>query len=67
MSGRGDNNKAGSSGRGASNQSNQGFDKASDQGKSYHDGQTGGKPSDAEGKKKDPSSNRNRSLGKKDQ
>lgn len=44
MSGRGDNNKAGSAGRGASNQSNQGFGQSADRGKSYHGEQTGGKP-----------------------
>lgn len=64
MSGRGDNNKAGSSGRGASNQSNQGFGQASNQGKSYHGEQTGGKPSVPEKKKTDQSSNRNTGIDK---
>jgi len=62
MSGRGDNNKAGSSGRGASNQSNQGFGQADKKGKSYHGDQTGGKPSVPEKKKTDQSSNRNESV-----
>jgi hypothetical protein len=48
MSGRGDNNKAGSAGRGISNQSSQGFGQASKQGKSNHGGQTGGRPSTPE-------------------
>jgi hypothetical protein len=64
MSGRGDNNKAGSSGRGAGNQSNQGFGQSADSRKSYHGEQTGGKPSIPEKKKADQSSNRNTSLDK---
>lgn len=67
MSGRGDNNKAGSAGRGASNQSNQGFGQASDQGKSYHGEQTGGKPSVPQKKTRDQASNRNTSLDKKEE
>jgi hypothetical protein len=62
MSGRGDNNKAGSSGRGSGNQSNQGFVKSDKKGKSNHGEQTGGKPSVPEKKKEDQSSNRNRAL-----
>jgi hypothetical protein len=62
---RGSNNKAGSSGRGASNQSSQGFGQAADRGKSSGGGkQTGGKPSIPEKKKGDQSSNRNTSLDK---
>ena len=61
---RGSNNKAGSSGRGASNQSNQGFGQAADQRKSNGGKQTGGKPSIPEKKKGDQSSNRNTSLDK---
>lgn len=52
------NNKAGSSGFGASNQSKQGFGQAADRGKSGGSGrQTGGKPSVPERKKGDQSSN----------
>lgn len=62
MSGRGDNNKKGSSGRGASNQSNQPFDDASGQKKSNHARQqTGGKPSTPQKKEPDQSSDRNQS------
>lgn len=61
MSGRGDNNKKGSAGRGGSNQSNQGF-KDADAGKSNHNKHTsGGKPSTQQPKKADQSSDRNRS------
>ena len=66
MSGRGDNNKAGSAGRGASNQSNQGFGQSADRGKSYHGEQTGGKPSVPEKKKGEQSSNRNTSVDKEE-
>lgn len=66
MSGRGDNNKKGSSGRGAGNQSNQGFGQAANRGKSYHGEQTGGKPSMPQKKISDRSSNRNRSLGREE-
>jgi hypothetical protein len=61
MSGRGDNNKKGSSGQGASNQSSQGFGQAADRGKANHGQQTGGKPSAAQKKTRDQDSNRNRS------
>ena len=64
---RGSNNKAGSSGRGASNQSKQGFRQAADREKSNGGGrQTGGKPSVPESKKGDQSSNRNTSLKKEE-
>jgi hypothetical protein len=66
MSGRGDNNKAGSAGRGASNQSNQGFGQSADRGKSYHGERTGGKPSVPQKKKDEQSSNRNTSLDKEE-
>ena len=59
MSGRGDNNKKGSAGRGSSNQSNQAFGQSADRGKSNHGEQTGGKPSVPEKKTRDNSSNRN--------
>jgi len=62
MSGRGDNNKKGSSGRGASNQSNQGFDQASHAGKSNHGTKTGGQRSEPQKKQQDQSSNRNTST-----
>ena len=64
MSGRGDNNKHGSSGRGASNQSNQPF-VADDQNqpKSNHNKhQTGGQPSEPQAKTVGQSSNRNTHL-----
>ena len=64
MSGRGDNNKHGSSGRGASNQSNQPLGSDNDQGKSNTKKNTsGGKPSKPQGKSQDQSANRNRSTG----
>ncbi|MGZ8536905.1 MAG: hypothetical protein ACXWV9_01520 [Flavisolibacter sp.] len=59
MSGRGDNNKSGSSGRGASNQSSQGFGQAADREKSNHGEQTGGKASIPKKKTQDQDSNRN--------
>ena len=63
MSGRGDNNKKGSSGRGASNQSNQPF-VADDQKepKSNHGKQTGGEPSQPQEKSMSQSANRNINL-----
>lgn len=65
MSGRGDNNKHGSAGRGASNQSNQPFDEANQQGKSNHNkNATGGKRSEDQPKKQDQSANRNTSTDK---
>jgi hypothetical protein len=66
MSGRGDNNKSGSAGRGESNQRDQGFGQSADRGKSYHGERTGGKPSVPEKKKDNQSSNRNTSLDKED-
>ncbi len=62
MSGRGDNNKAGSSGRGSGNQSNQGFVKSDKKGKSNHGESTGGKRSVPEKKKHDQSSNRDQNV-----
>ncbi|HVG16995.1 MAG TPA: hypothetical protein VM935_18630 [Chitinophagaceae bacterium] len=62
MSGRGDNNKSGSSGRGSSNQSNQPFTDADEQGKSNHGEKTGGKKSEPQPKKADQSANRNKST-----
>jgi hypothetical protein len=62
MSGRGDNNKKGSSGRGGSNQSNQGFPNA-DHGKSNHDKHaTGGQRSEPQPKSADPDAHRDRHL-----
>jgi hypothetical protein len=65
MSGRGDNNKRGSSGRGASNQSNQALGQTSNE-KSNHRAPTGGKPSEAQQKTKSQSANRNRSLDREE-
>jgi hypothetical protein len=63
MSGRGDNNKHGTSGRGAGNQSNQPFAaKGVDRGKSYHGEETGGRPSVPQKKTRSQASNRNTSL-----
>lgn len=60
MSGRGDNNKKGSAGRGASNQSNQPMEGTGNNAKSNHSRQqTGGKPAQAQPKKQDQSANRN--------
>jgi hypothetical protein len=64
MSGRGDNNKNGSAGRGGSNQSNQGFNQASNPGKSNHGAQKSGKRSEPQPKQQDQSSNRNTSTDK---
>lgn len=66
MSGRGDHNKAGSSGRGAGSQSNQGFGQAANRGKSYHGEKTGGKPSVPQKKTDDSSSHRNTSLDREE-
>jgi len=61
MSGRGDNNKKGSAGRGGSNQSNQGFEGAN-AGKSNHNKHAeGGKRSTPQKREPDQSSDRNRS------
>jgi hypothetical protein len=64
MPGRGDNNKKGSSGRGSSNQSNQGFGSSAQKGKSNHGEQTGGMASERQPKKADQSANRNQSEEK---
>ena len=61
MSGRGDNNKKGSSGSGSSNQSNQAFGSSAQKGKSNHGDQTGGRASERQPKKTDQSFNRNQS------
>jgi hypothetical protein len=66
MSGRGDNNKKGSSGQGSSNQSNQAFGSSDQRGKSNHGEKTGGKPSEPQQKKEDQSANRNRSAGREE-
>ena len=67
MSGRGDNNKKGSAGRGGSNQSNQGFPNA-DQGKSNHDKkQTSSKRSEPQPKGADPDANRDRHLASEEE
>jgi len=57
MSGRGDNNKNGSSGAGASNQSGQVFPKQ--KGKMNHGEQTGGKPSQPQQPQRDQDAHRN--------
>jgi hypothetical protein len=57
MSGRGDNNKKGTSGQGGSNQSMQGQDPSHK--KAYHGDKTGGQRSEPQKKKADPSANRN--------
>jgi len=53
MSGRGDNNKHGSAGRGSSNQSNQDAQGGKKTPKSNHGDQTGGKTSGPRNEKKD--------------
>ena len=60
MSGRGDNNKKGSSGRGASNQSGQGMGPNHE--KMNHGTQTGGQPSKPQKTQQDQDSNRNTST-----
>jgi len=64
MSGRGDNNKHGTSGRGSSNQSNQPFvaDDVKQKKSNHAKEQTGGKPSKQQEKTADQSSNRDRSV-----
>jgi hypothetical protein len=66
MAGRGDNNKHGSAGRGASNQSNQPFiNDGEDQPKSNHNkNQTGGKPSVKQKKTVDTDADRNQAVTK---
>lgn len=62
MSGRGDNNKKGSAGRGNSNQSSQGF-KDANAGKSNHNKNPEDRnPSKQQPKESDQSSDRNRSV-----
>ena len=63
MSGRGDNNKNGTSGRGAGNQSMQGMEGGSQE-KAYHGKQTGGQPSQKQEKQDDQSAHRNTSKDK---
>jgi hypothetical protein len=66
MSGRGDNNKQGSSGQGASKQSNQAFTTDGEkQPKSNHGKQTGGQPSTPQPLDEDQSANRNTHVDKK--
>lgn len=69
MSGRGDNNKHGSSGQGASNQSNEAFitDGHDDPKSNHNKHQTGGKPSTPQEKTSTQSSNRNSALVDKPQ
>jgi len=63
MPGRGDNNKSGSAGRGASNQSNQPFVAApGNEPKSNHGKKTGGSRSEKMNKTKAQSANRNSST-----
>lgn len=62
MPGRGDNNKKGSSGRGAANQSNQPFVGEEKVQKSYHGKQTGGQRSQPQSNQQDQDSNRNTST-----
>ena len=62
MSGRGDNNKSGSSGQGASNQSNQAFGSKEDHPKSDQGEKTGGSASEPQSKTADQDANRNESL-----
>ena len=64
MSGRGDNNQHGSSGRGASNQSGQGMEQGDNREKMNHGKQTGGQPSQPDGRKEDQDSNRHKSTKK---
>ena len=59
MSGRGDNNKHGSSGRGMTNQSNQPFGESAPKEKVNHGKQTGGRRSEPQKKQSDQSAGRN--------
>ena len=65
MAGRGDNNKKGSSGRGASNQSMQGMKGGSHE-KAAHGKQTGGSPSQPQKPRQDQDSQRNTSTDKEE-
>lgn len=62
MAGRGDNNKNGSSGRGASNQSMQGMKGGHAIEKANHGKQTGGQPSQPQKGDRSQSANRNTSV-----
>ncbi len=64
MSGRGDNNKNGTSGQGASNQSNQAFvaDGEKEPKSNHNKNQTGGEPSIPQAKTVAQSANRNTAL-----
>ncbi len=64
MSGRGDNNKHGTSGQGSSHQSNQPFvaDDAKQKKSNHVKKHTGGQPSQQKEKTQDQSSNRNMSI-----
>lgn len=62
MSGRGDNNKKGSSGQGSSNQSNQAIGSKEKHPKSDHGKETGGSASEQQPKTHDQDANRNESL-----
>ena len=64
MSGRGDNNKNGTSGQGASNQSDQAIGSKEEHPKSNHGEKTGGSPSEPQSKTADQDANRNDSLQK---
>jgi hypothetical protein len=64
MSGRGDNNKHGTSGQGSSNQSNQPFvaDGEKQEKSNHAREQTGGKPSKGQEKTRDQAADRNASI-----
>lgn len=62
MSGRGDNNKNGTSGQGSSNQSNQAIGSQEEHPKSNHGEQTGGNASEQQPKTHDQDANRNEHL-----
>lgn len=62
MAGRGDNNKNGSSGQGASNQSNQGMKQPASREKSNAGKKTGGTRSEPQKKSADQSASRNTST-----
>lgn len=65
MLGRGDNNKNGTSGQGASNQSGQGLAQTDDREKMNHARQqTGGQPSEPQKEEQDQDSNRDTSTKK---
>ncbi len=64
MSGRGENNKNGTSGQGSSNQSNQAIGSQEKHPKSNHGTETGGSPSEEQDKTQDQDANRNSSVEK---